>query len=478
MFFDPPNLMEYYNQLIENQAKGLLNDRQLIQTEINFWKVSPKRQEQINGDKYYCGYHDILKKRREAIGAGGELIQIDNLPNNRIVDNQYKKVVDQKTNFLVGLSPLITAENQKYDDLLQNYLDDDFFRLLKMICIDCLNCGIAWVYSYYDENGKFRLKRFAPYEVLPFWEDEEHTKLSAVARLYSIWVYQKGTKKLVEKVEVYNPEGIEYYEFYNGQLIEDVQKPATSYYNIDNKAYNWGKIPLTPFKYNYLEIPLIRDLKLLQDALNKTLSDLQDDLQEDARNTILVLKNYDGQNLGEFRQNLATYGAIKVRGDGDVKTLQVNFNPENYKTNIEMIKKELISVGKGYDAADLRYGNAPNEMNIKSIFNDTNMDANAMEIEFRAAIKKLLYFINMDLANKGKGNFFDEEVDIIFNKDQIVNESEIINDIKNSVGLISNQTLIKNHPYIDDLQEELKLIKNEKQEDNFDDNFFNTQAQN
>ena len=227
-----------------------------------------------------------------------------------------------------------------------------------------------------------------------------------------------------------------------------------------------------------MEIPLIRDLKLLQDALNKTLSDLQDDLQEDARNTILVLKNYDGQNLGEFRQNLATYGAIKVRGDGDVKTLQVNFNPENYKTNIEMIKKELISVGKGYDAADLRYGNAPNEMNIKSIFNDINMDANAMEGEFRASIKKLLYFINMDLANKGKGNFFEEKVDIMFNKDQIVNESEIINDIKNSVGLISNQTLIKNHPYIDDLQEELKLIKNEKQEDNFDDNFFNTQAQN
>lgn len=478
MFFDPPNLMEYYNQLIENQAKGLLSDTELIQTEINFWKVSPKRQEQINGDKYYCGYHDILKKRREAIGAGGELIQIDNLPNNRIVDNQYKKVVDQKTNFLVGLSPLITAENKKYDDLLQNYLDDDFFRLLKMICIDCLNCGIAWVYSYYDENGKFRLKRFAPYEVLPFWEDEEHTKLSAVARLYNIWVYQKGTKKLVEKVEVYKPEGIEYYEFYNGQLIEDVQKPATAYYNIDDKAYNWGKVPLTPFKYNYLEIPLIRDLKALQDILNKTLSDLQDNMQEDARNTILVLKNYDGENLGEFRQNLATYGAIKVRGDGDVKTLQVVFDPENYKTNIELEKKELISVGKGYDAADLRYGNAPNEMNIKSIFNDINMDANAMELEFRASIKKLLYFINMDLANKGKGNFFDEEVDIMFNKDQIVNESEIINDIKNSVGIISNQTLIKNHPYVNDYQDEIENIEREKEKDNLNDNFFNSPAQN
>lgn len=478
MFFEPPNLMEYYNQLIENQAKGLLSDKQLIQTEINFWKVSPKRQEQINGDKYYCGYHDILNKKREAIGAGGELIQIDNLPNNRILDNQYKKIVDQKANFLVGLPPLITAENEKYDSLLKTYFDDDFFRLLKVVCTDCLNCGIAWIYPYYDEDGKFRFKRFAPYEILPFWGDEEHTKLAAVVRLYNIWAYQKNTKRLVEKVEVYESDGVKYYEFYNGELIEDVQKTPTAYYNIGDKFYNWGQIPLIPFKYNYLEIPLIRDLKALQDSINKTLSDLQDDMQEDARNTILVLKNYDGENLGEFRQNLATYGAIKVRGDGDVKTLSVDFNADNYKNNIELQKKELISVGKGYDAADLRYGNAPNEMNIKSIFNDINMDANAMELEFRASMKKLLWFINMDLANKGKGNFFDEEVEIIFNKDQIVNESEIINDLKNSVGIISNQTLVKNHPYIDDLQEELELIKNEKQEDSFDDNFFNTQAQN
>ena len=38
-------------------------------------------------------------------------------------------------------------------------------------------------------------------------------------------------------------------------------------------------------------------------------------MQEDARNTILILKNYDGQDLGEFRHNLATFGAVKVRED-------------------------------------------------------------------------------------------------------------------------------------------------------------------
>ena len=462
MYFEPPNLMDYYNQLIANQAKNLMNSRRLIQTELNYWKMSSKRQEQIDGDRYYSGYHDILKRQRKAIGEDGSLVTIENLPNNRILDNQYKKLVDQKTNFLVGLPLAFVTQNKTYDDLLKNIFDDRFNCLLKAVCIDCLNCGLGWIYPYYDENGEFKLKRFAPYEILPFWADEEHTELTAAVRLYDVWVYENNSKRLVEKVEFYSVDRIEYYEFYNGELIEDAQRPSVSYFNMGNKACNWGKVPLIPFKYNYLEIPLIRDLKALQDSINETLSDFQNNMQEDARNTILVIKNYDGESLGEFRQNLAIYGAVKVREDGDVSALKIDIDSDNYRSFIELKKRELVSTGKGYDAADLRQGNTPNEMNIKSIFNDINMDANAMELEFKNAFKKLMYFINANLFNSGKGDFFDEHVEVVFNKDQIVNESTIINDIKNSVGIVSNETLVKNHPYVQDVQEELRLLHDEE----------------
>ena len=76
------------------------------------------------------------------------------------------------------------------------------------------------------------------------------------------------------------------------------------------------------------------------------LSDFENNLQEDARNTILVLKNYDGTNLGEFRKNLATYGAVKVRSDGEagggVETLEINVNSDNYKAILEIFKKAII----------------------------------------------------------------------------------------------------------------------------------------
>lgn len=88
------------------------------------------------------------------------------------------------------------------------------------------------------------------------------------------------------------------------------------------------------------------------------LSDFENNMQEDARNTILVLENYDGENLGEFRRNLATYGAVKVRtGDGakgGVSTLTVDVNSENYKSILELFKKALIENARGYDAKDDR----------------------------------------------------------------------------------------------------------------------------
>ena len=46
-------------------------------------------------------YHDILTRKRTIIGEDGKLQEVDNLPNNRLVDNQFALMVDQKTNYPV-----------------------------------------------------------------------------------------------------------------------------------------------------------------------------------------------------------------------------------------------------------------------------------------------------------------------------------------------------------------------------------------
>ena len=461
-YFDPPNLMDYYNHLIELEASKVLTDLVVLEKELVEWKLSKKRQEQIIGDKYYSGVHDILKRKRTAIGEDGELVCVENLPNNRIIDNQYGKLVDQKANYLIGNPIVFETKDEAYMKHLNKIFSTDFNRVIKTLCVDCLNCGIAWLYVYYDENGKFKFKRFAPYEVLPIWQDEEHNILECLLRCYNVYSYENGQKKLTEKVELYGENGIEYYNYFNGRLVPDVTKENAPYFRINGKEYNWDQIPIIAFKYNFNEIPLIRGIKSLQDAINDTLSDYQNNMQEDARNTILILRNYDGENLGEFRHNLSTYGVVKVRDDGDVKPLKIEVAADNYGKFIELKKQELICTGKGYDINAIKTGGRPNEMNIKAVFNDIHMDSNSMELEFKYSLEQLLHFVNAHLANIGAGNFFDKEVDIIFNKDQIVNESDVIGDIKTSLGIISLDTLMKNHPYTRNVDDEKRKLIQER----------------
>ena len=194
------------------------------------------------------------------------------------------------------------------------------------------------------------------------------------------------------------------------------------------------------------------------------ISDFENNMQEDARNTILILKNYDGENLGEFRRNLATFGAVKVLSDGAVEALTVEVNAENFNSILKLFKDKLIENARGYNAKDDRMGNNPNQMNIQSMYSDIDLDANGMETEFQAAFDDLLWFINQDFANTGRGDFEEEEITIVFNRDMPVNESEAIENCGKSVGILSNETIVAQHPWTTDVELELERIKKEKEE--------------
>jgi SPP1 family phage portal protein len=305
--------------------------------------------------------------------------------------------------------------------------------------------------------------------VLPFWSDSEHTRLDTAVRVYETQVYDGDTLETVEKCEVYSTEGIQYYVFDDGELVPDSTAPdqQMSYLSINGKAYNWLQIPLIAFKYNNIEQPLIERCKTLQDAVNGIMSDFENNMQEDARNTILVLKNYDGQNLGEFRRNLATYGAVKVRYDNDVKggveVLKVDIDSENYNALLDTLKKALIENARGFDAKDDRLGGSPNQMNIQSMYSDVDLDANGMETEFQASFESLLVFVKDHLANTGRGNYADANASIIFNRDILINETEAIENCRSSVGIISDETIISQHPWISDVALELERLERQKQ---------------
>lgn len=441
------------------------HDIRILETKIVNWLNSPMRREQLNGERYYRGDHDILHKKRTILGENGELQEVKNLPNNRKVDNQYAKMVDQKKNYLLGQPISFDCDDKEYVEQLKTVFNKKFQKTLKDLGEDCLNGGIAWLYPYYSDN-KLKFKKFPAYEILPFWKDTAHTELNMAVRFY---LEEKpdaiSPHDVIQKVEIFTTDGIDFFTFENNRLVPDVEKPHENYFTVktdtEETDYNWERIPLVPFKYNAKEIPLIKKCKNLQDAINDVISTFKNNMEEDARNTILVLENLDGQDLGEFRKNLAQFGAVKVRsgdgGKGDVRTLTVEVNSANYEAILKIFKKALIENCKGYDFSELHTGGNPNQMNIKSIYSDIDLDANDQETEFQASFEDLLWFVNKSL------NVVDEkDVDIIFNRDGVVNETEIMQMLVTAGVKISNRTLLAQVPFIDDIEDELKQVKKEE----------------
>lgn len=466
------------SNLIMRGAHRQMSDKEFLEREIIRWKSSPQRIMQIKGHLYYENEHDILTRKRMMIGKDGKLEAVENLPNNRIIDNQYAKMVNQKANYLLGQPFTIEGENEQYITLLKNVFNKRFMKTLKNGGKAALNSGIAWLYPYYNEEGEFSFRLFPGYEVLPFWKDSEHTILDFAVRLYLVEGYEGTTPVIIEKVEVYDKDGIHRYILDGNTLVEDVSPEnefSDSCYvtTVDEdgtvQGLNWAKVPLIPLKYNETETPLIKKVKPLQDGINVMLSDFENNMQEDARNTILVLKNYDGTDLGEFRKNLSTFGAIKVRYDGEAKggveTLEITVNADNYKAILEIFKKSLIENAMGYDAKDDRLSGSPNQMNIQSMYSDIDLDANDMETELQAAFEEIIWFVNAHLTNTGKGNFENEQVTVIFNRDILINETEAIANCRNSVGILSDETIVGQHPWVDDPQRELERLKKQKKEE-------------
>lgn len=458
------------NDIVNIGAKTKLTDLEFLALEVKKFLASPERKHAIEGAMYYDYEQAIKEKCRMVIGDGGVMKVDENLPNNRFLDNQYAKMVDQKTNYILAKPLTFKTEKEQYAELLKKVFNRTFHRMLKNCGKDSYNGAIGWVYPYYDENSELKFKLFRPWEIKPYWKDDEHTELDFFFRVYNVEAYEGKEEKILTFVDVYDTNGIHRLEYEDGELHPNY---TTYYFEMEDAKgemipYNWERVPLIAFKANSNETPLLKKCKSLQDGINAVLSSFGDGMQENASgNSILIIKNYDGENLGQFRQNLSQYKAVKVRtvegADGGIDKLEIEVNCDNYKAILQELRKALIQNCKGYDVEELKSNGSPNEMTIKAVFSDIDLDANELETEYQASFEQLLWFVNSHLKNTGKGDFTNEEVEVIFNRDMMVNESQVITDIANSADL-SKKTRIAMHPWVDDVDAEMEQIKKEQEE--------------
>ena len=170
------------------------------------------------------------------------------------------------------------------------------------------------------------------------------------------------------------------------------------------------------------------------DAYNRRLSDTANMFKE-SNELIYVLTNYDDTDLSEFKRNMRHYGAIKVSNvDGGVDTIEIKVPVENTEKYLKMLYENIMLFGQAVDFSSDKFGSAPSGVALEFLYTNLNLKVNH------------------------------KEIDISFNYNKVANTELQVQMAQSSMGVVSHETVIENHPFVEDLEAELERIQNERYE--------------
>lgn len=263
-----------------------MTENQFYYNEIQEWLGSHKRKAMVDSEKYFDGLHDILALERTMIGKDGKEEKIENVPNNHIVDNQFGRMVTQKTNYLFSKRFSIKTEDDNYSDILNQYFDDEFWLKMQRLGAESILGGIDFIYVYYDDQGILQFDVFNPFECIPYWQDNMHTKMDTFLRVFNVEAWEGAEKKDIQKAELFTAEGIQRFTISESCVLPDMDEPVSAYISVKDEEseettnYNWERFPVIAFKYNDRELPLLTRVKALQDGINKMESAFENNMDD------------------------------------------------------------------------------------------------------------------------------------------------------------------------------------------------------
>ena len=434
---------------------------QIVSEEIREFRRSEQYHIMLEAEAYYRNRSSVQQKT----------VDVANRSNTKIERPILKKLVDQKTNYLLSKPWTVSTEDEEYGEVLNEVFDQEFRRKIKSLGKGAIKSGIAWIQPYFDD-GKLAFMRIPSTELIPLWRDSERTKLDAFIRVYDQVVYIGTRKHKITHAEFWWTGGVKYFKtdafagtgtgnFYvdkdHGTEESDWTEP---HFTVGKTTYNWDEVPIAWLKYNEEELPLCYFVRDLIDDINWQNSVTADVLRDVAK-FIYVLKNYGGTDLAEFLKDLKEHMAIKVTSDGGVDKLQADLNIDAVMAFLDNERRDIYDYAAAVDTKDPELGNASGTA-INFRYMDLDADCDSLATELKDTFHRLKLFVDVYLQITGRGDFTGSDFDIVFNMDLPVNETDIINNARTSDGIVSKRTILQNHPWVKDVDEELDQLDAEK----------------
>ncbi len=385
--------------------------------------------------------------------------------DNRIPFNFHGLLVDQKASYMFTAPPLFDLGNKKANKRLTSFLGDKYAKVCKDLCIDASNCSVGWLHVWKDGKGSWKYAVVPAEEIIPVWSRSLDKELLGVFRTYQDIDDVTGDTYTI--YEYWNDQECNAYRLKAGDEMEQLM--PYQMFLVDPQLcemseqyrHGVGEVPFFPFFNNNTDTNDLDNIKPLIDTYCKVFSGFVNDL-EDIQEVIFILTNYGGQDLGQFLRDLKDYKAIQIdsEGDGDrsgVSTLTIELPVEARKELLTVTRKCIFEQGKGIDPDPQNFGNSSG-VALNFLYSLLELKAGLQETEFKLSFGR---FIRCVCRLQGIP-IKDDSIIQTWTRTSVKNDQELAQIAAQSQGMISQETIVAHHPWVEDSAKEMEQIEKEE----------------
>lgn len=251
-------------------------------------------------------------------------------------------------------------------------------------------------------------------------------------------------------VSVYTKTHVFNYVATNGfNTLEPSEEPREHYFN---------DVPIVVFNLNTDNKSIFENVITLQDAYNKLLSDEVNDFEAFV-DAYMVLKNVSAtpEDLAEMKASRT----ILIDGEDDVSYLTKDFNTDQIRQLLDDINVSIRTVANAPDFSSEEFGTGVSSgiaLQFKLVgYNNT---ASNIEAQMRKALQRRIMLLNNVLSLVDSEGY---KVDIAFNYNLPTSIGDVVSNVNALRGLVSDETLLAQIPFIHDVSAELERIEAQNQ---------------
>ena len=211
-----------------------------------------------------------------------------------------------------------------------------------------------------------------------------------------------------------------------------------------------------PFFNNSINTNDLKRVKKFIDVYDNVFSGFVNDL-DDIQEVIFVLTNYGGENLKDFLKQLKLHKVVDMQSDGvdektGLETIKIDIPVQAREKVLEICEKQIYKQGQGVDPNPESFGNSSG-VALEYLYSLLELKAGLTETEFRLGFARLIRMLCKAIGVNA-GN-----ITQTWTRNKIRNDTELVENCQKSKGIISDETIIKNHPFVDNPEDEIKKMK-------------------